>query len=228
MKKIINGIEVDVIKRNVKSIRIKIDRELNVSLIIPSRCSEKAGVDFFVSKINWVKNKLTQKPVKREVDFANKGKVFVFGKEYEIVTVQSSVNRSFIDGDKLVICAKNTERDNIKAQYEKFLKESLLDISSEYFAKWEEKTGLKKTSLAIRKTVSRWGSCNSLTGAINLSLYLACLPEICLDYVVLHELCHLRYANHGEFFKRELDKFMPNWRNIRSFLREKVNGYLYK
>ena len=110
----------------------------------------------------------------------------------------------------IVFYAKKTDSDSLKAQYEKFLKEILILKAKEYFAKWEKITGLKSTSLTIRKTVSRWGSCNSLTGAINLSLYLACLPEFCLDYVILHELCHLKYANHGEYFKRELDKYMPN------------------
>ena len=50
MKRVIGGVEFDLIRRNVKSIRIKIDRDGDVCLIIPNHCSEKAGIDFFVAK----------------------------------------------------------------------------------------------------------------------------------------------------------------------------------
>lgn len=228
MKKVICGIEVDVEKRNVKNIRIKIDRDLNVSLIIPNRCTEKAGVDFFMQKIGWVKEKLLSKPTKRKISLKNGETLFVLGKAYEVVVVPSSANKSLVSGDNVVFCTRNASEESLKKQYEKLLKDVLLFKAQAYFDKWEELTGLRKASLTIRKTVSRWGSCNSLTGSINLSLYLACLPEICLDYVILHELCHLKYANHGVYFKRELDKYMPNWKNVRKFLNEKSNDYLYK
>jgi predicted metal-dependent hydrolase len=228
MKKLICGIEVDVIKRNVKSVRIKIDRDLNVSLIIPNRCSEEFGVSFFIAKIDWVKGKLASKPKKRQLDFVSGEKVYILGNAYTVKVELSKTNKSFINGEEIVFCANKTDCASLKLQYEKFLKQILNLKVKEYFKKWEEATGLKGKSLTIRKTVSRWGSCNSLTGAINLSLYLACLPSFCLDYVVLHELCHLKYANHGEFFKRELDKYMPNWKKVRDFLKNNANIYLYR
>ncbi|MBR2385623.1 MAG: M48 family metallopeptidase [Clostridia bacterium] len=227
MKKFICGIEVDVERRNVKNIRIKIDREGQVSLTIPNRCSENAGVDFFIAKLDWVKNKLNQKPTKRHLDFKNCETVYILGKIHSVSVVPSKTNKSVLKDNEVVFYTKDTSNDALKNQYEKLLKRVLLLKSKEYFEKWESITGLKGSSLSIRKTVSRWGSCNSLTGAINLSLYLACLPEFCLDYVVLHELCHLKYANHGEYFKRELSKYMSNWKEIRKFLKDQSNTYLY-
>ena len=228
MKKLICGIEVDVIKRNVKSIRIKIDREGLVSLVVPIRCSEKAGEDFFVAKIDWVMGKLASKHTKRQLDLKDGEKVYILGNAYFVRVVPSKVNKSLLDGEEVVFYAKKTDNLSLIGQYEKLLKEILLFKAKEYMAKWEEITKLKSTSLTIRKTVSRWGSCNSLTGAINLSLYLACLPEFCLSYVVLHELCHLKYANHGEYFKRELDKYASDWRKVRLFLKNNANLYLYR
>lgn len=228
MKKIICGIEVDVLRRNVKNIRIKVDREGQVSLVIPNRCSEKAGVDFFVAKIDWVKSKLFSKPTKRQLAMQNGETVYILGKAYTLRVEPSKANKSLLKGEEVVIFAKKTDSDSLKLQYERLLKEIMLIKAKEYFTKWEELTGLKGTSLTIRRTVSRWGSCNSLTGAISLSLYLACMPEFCLDYVILHELCHLKYANHGEYFKRELDKYLSSWRKVRQFLKDKANLYLYK
>ncbi len=228
MNKIICGIAVDVQRRNVKSVRIKIDRDLNVSLIIPSRCSERAGVEFFIAKEKWVRQKLSQTPSKCQIEIKSGETLFVLGKPYKVVVLPSVANNCFIKGEEIVFYAKDSRQEYLIREYERLLKKVLLAAAEEYFKKWEDVTGLKKSSLSIRKTVSRWGSCNSMTGAISLCLFLACLPEICLDYVVLHELCHLRYANHGVCFKRELDKYMPNWREVRRFLKEKANLYLYR
>ena len=66
---------------------------------------------------------------------------------------------------------------------------------------------------------SRWGSCNTKTGHIRLNLLLAAHPRICTDYVVLHELAHLKHPNHGTEFKALLSALMPDWRSVRALLR---------
>jgi hypothetical protein len=65
--------------------------------------------------------------------------------------------------------------------------------------------GAQYRKLSIKKTTSRWGSCSSKNN-INLSIYLMKLPDALIDYVILHELCHIKYKNHGEGFWGELDK----------------------
>ena len=62
---------------------------------------------------------------------------------------------------------------------------------------------------------SRWGSCNTRTNHINLNTRLAEHPERCLEYVILHELCHTVVPNHGPAFKALEDRFMPDWRAVR-------------
>lgn len=65
--------------------------------------------------------------------------------------------------------------------------------------------GAQYRKLSIKKTTSRWGSCSSKNN-INLSIYLMKLPDALIDYVILHELCHIKHKNHGEGFWGELDK----------------------
>ena len=60
----------------------------------------------------------------------------------------------------------------------------------------------------IKNNVSNWGSCSSL-GNINLNLRLVTLPQELQDYVMLHELCHLKYLNHGTEFHRLLESVCP-------------------
>jgi len=65
--------------------------------------------------------------------------------------------------------------------------------------------------LLVRKIKTRWGSC-SPSGRILMNLDTIQLPVTCIDYVLMHELCHLRYPNHGKAFWRLLDRCMPDWK----------------
>lgn len=70
--------------------------------------------------------------------------------------------------------------------------------------------GADKPSLKIRKMKTRWGSF-SRKGGITLNLELIKAPRECIEYVVMHELCHLHHLNHGREFYNLLERFIPDW-----------------
>jgi predicted metal-dependent hydrolase len=65
---------------------------------------------------------------------------------------------------------------------------------------------------------TKWGSCNPAAGSIRLNTELAKKPRVCLDYIVLHEMCHLLEPTHGPKFVDLMDRFMPGWRTTRDLL----------
>jgi hypothetical protein len=75
-----------------------------------------------------------------------------------------------------------------------------------------EKFYSSKPLLQIRSMRKRWGSLSS-NGRLTLNIDLILAPRECIDYVIIHELIHLRYNNHGQEFYRFLDKVMPDWEN---------------
>ena len=80
-------------------------------------------------------------------------------------------------------------------------------------------------TLRVRAMRSRWGSCSN-RGNVNLNLWLIKLPVDCIDYVVVHELCHLREFHHGPAFYALMDQVLPDWRETRARLRELGQGLL--
>ena len=82
----------------------------------------------------------------------------------------------------------------------------------------EEVTGLRCSGWTVRDMHTRWGSCNTNTHHINLSLMLADRSDAELDYVILHELVHTVVPNHGPDFYALMDRFMPGWKKIRKAL----------
>lgn len=77
--------------------------------------------------------------------------------------------------------------------------------------------GVRPARIAIRDTTSRFGSC-STSGTVSFSWRLVLAPPPVLDYVVVHELCHLRHPNHGRGFWELVQHARPGWRMQRDWL----------
>ena len=121
--------------------------------------------------------------------------------------------------EKIVMSAPSgTDTALRRAALDKLLKIGLSKRLAERFPVFEELTGLRPTSVIIRDMHTRYGTCNTKTGRIAISLTLAAKPPVCVDYVILHELSHLRYPDHGALFKAHLDRYMPHWREIKKLL----------
>ena len=79
--------------------------------------------------------------------------------------------------------------------------------------------GFHYNKVFIKNNISNWGSCSSL-GNINLNLRLVELPQELQDYVMLHELCHLKYLNHGKEFHALLESVCPGHRALARQMKE--------
>ena len=90
-------------------------------------------------------------------------------------------------------------------------------------AKWEANLEVQIVDWGVKLMKTKWGSCNIEARRIWLNLELAKKPKHCLDYVVLHEMVHLKERHHNEHFKALLDKYMPGWQNVR----EELNAVVY-
>jgi predicted metal-dependent hydrolase len=97
-----------------------------------------------------------------------------------------------------------------------------LNQRTRYFA---EKMNLSYNKLSIRNQKSRWGSC-SRNKNLSFNWKLIMTPEYILDYVVIHELCHLREMNHSRNFWNLVSQYCPDWKEYRKWL-NKNSSYLH-
>lgn len=93
-------------------------------------------------------------------------------------------------------------------------------LSGRLVACWDRfaRPGERMPDLRVRQMRSRWGSL-SPAGKMSLNAYLLFASQECIDYVVLHELCHLRVRNHGREFYHEVARYVPDWNDRRRELR---------
>lgn len=93
---------------------------------------------------------------------------------------------------------------------------SVIPDKVKYYA---EIMGVTYGRITIRNQKTRWGSCSS-KGNLNFNCLLMLMPDKVLDYVVVHELCHLKQMNHSKKFWMEVERYMPDYRNYRKWLNE--------
>lgn len=117
--------------------------------------------------------------------------------------------------DSVQTQAEQADADEV-AQW-RALVESLVPV---LVSKWEPIMGVRAGKLAYRNMKSRWGSCQPSTGRICINVRLALYPPQCLEYVVVHELCHLLEPGHGERFHQLMTAFLPTWKESRDLLKD--------
>ena len=105
-------------------------------------------------------------------------------------------------------------REKVIALAEEALK--VIPERVEYFAKV---IGVTYGKITVRNQKTRWGSCSS-KGNLNFNCLLMLAPPEVLDYVVVHELCHRKQMNHSKAFWLEVEKVLPNYKEVRKWLTE--------
>ena len=100
----------------------------------------------------------------------------------------------------------------------------ILPKKAEYFA---DLMGLKYGKITIRRQRTRWGSCSS-KGNLNFNCLLMFCPDNVIDYIVVHELCHLKQMNHSADFWAEVEKVLPDYKTAKKWLKENEKRIVLK
>ncbi len=115
-------------------------------------------------------------------------------------------------------------KDGRKAFFD-WYKARSIEIVSERIRVFSKRCGVKYRSVKITSAESRWGSC-SKKGNLNFSYRIAMLPPFAIDYIVVHELCHIIEFNHSKAFYELVGNVLPNYKKSVLYLRK--NGYLFR
>lgn len=145
--------------------------------------------------------------------------LYVSDNEIERMVISKS---KWIDEHMLKVQSTIDERSKLEKITFEQIKE-LTDQAVEYIPKrvkyYAEKENFVYNKITIKNLVSRWGSC-STKGNLNFNCLLMLTPDYVIDYIVVHELCHLREMNHSEKFWAEVEKIMPDYQRAELWLKQ--------
>lgn len=228
MSKIIrvSHIEIEVNKKKIKNMYLKVSRQDGkVSVSAPLRTKDDIIKRFVASKLDWIDKQVKKFENRKsliDLEYKQDEIHYVWGKPYSLEIKYENKKGVEILDDKLILAIHKDstiiQREKLLIEwYRKQLKERLPDLVE----KWEYIIGVSVESVRVRNMTTRWGTCNTRDKRICFNLQLAKKPLRCLEYVVVHELVHLLEPSHNVVFKNHMDKYLPNWREIK----RELNSY---
>lgn len=96
--------------------------------------------------------------------------------------------------------------------------ERLTELICHLLPQWEKRMGVRVHELRFRDTKSQWGSCQHATATVTLAANLCKVPPECVEYILVHELCHLHHPDHSPAFHAEMTALLPDWKERRERL----------
>ena len=234
MQILISDIPVEVVKKNIKNMHLAVlppDGRVRVS--VPKSLSDEAISMFVRTRLGWIHKKQEEfrnQPRQSEREYVSGETMYVWGKQYYLqVEYSYKGNRLELSGNKAVLTVR---KESTTEQRSSFVNEWYRDLLKreieKRLPKWVQLTDLQPSGWQTKYMTTKWGTCNTKTGKIWLNLQLAKKPVECLEYVILHELAHLKVKDHGPEFVAILDQYMPYWREYRATLNESTLDYLDK
>lgn len=199
-----------IIETNSKKLSIQITNRGEVILKKPKNYSQKLLENFIESKQKWIEEKKRKslELVEKYKDVIEYNTMLVLGNEKEII-YDSKCNK--ISSKKIYSKNKKTLISLIK----KFANEIIVQKAT-YFS---NKIGVKPLEIKIENAKKRWGVCTSKK-VIKINFRACMIDEKCLDYIIIHELLHLKEFNHSKNFWLLVKKYVPNFPEIKKKLKE--------
>ncbi|MDF2502168.1 MAG: hypothetical protein K0Q77_2882 [Anaerosporomusa subterranea] len=212
-----------------RTVRLKIVGPTTLEIVAPPKYRQVQAEAFIQAKAAWIL--ATAKKLAAEEQAAAQyavepGRSLPFmGNNYTLTVAYHPVRPSVrLDGSLLRVCLPEKLRNNQTALIQMLIHwyaEQARQHLGKKTLEWARVIGVKPVSISIRDPKTRWGSC-STRGSINYSWRVILAPPSIIDYLVVHELCHLLEPNHSSRYWGLVESILPDFRTSRHWL--KANG----
>lgn len=222
-------------QKPVKNLNLRIHKDCRVYVSASPDISVERVDDFVVSKGNYIRS--AQRKFREMAQYTPQPKQYVSGETFYLlgrgVRLKVEKNARDIissDGLYLHLCVKDPD-DLAKKQkmVTRYLNEQCRTVFGEIISETYpvfQKYGVSMPTLRIRNMETRWGSCLVRKGIITLNKRLLEAPRNCIEYVVMHELCHFIHPNHSKQFYSFLTTLMPDWKERKTTLDKSATYWL--
>lgn len=214
-------IDVEITRKAMKNIRLRVGRDGTVCVSAPQNVSLDRIQEFVDSKRGWIESHIRN--FARVEDDGDS--ILFMGKRYVIEVVKDRrTGVALNEGNMNIFCSNPEEYQGVLQKWWVQQAATYLNEAVNRWYPFVNKSGEGKPAIKIRKMKTLWGSCTSAQRTIRFNFYLMCASPESIEYVVLHELTHLLYPNHGTEFKAFLTKHMPDWKERKKHMETECAG----
>ena len=197
--------------KKVKNINLRV-REGRIVVSAPLRTAPPQVDRIVLSRAAWLAAALEKQAARPCSVFEPGGQVYLQGRALPLIYVSGSPQVTAAGGELLVSAPSPAE---IRTLLRRFMEKEAAPLFSQRLKALypiAAAAGVAYPRLRLRWMTGRWGSCACTGGSITLNKALLAASPVCLDYVILHELCHFLHPNHSSAFYRTLADWMPEYR----------------
>ncbi len=214
----LDGISIEVLRKPIKNMTLRIyppDGSVRVS--VPLKYSERLIRKTLEEKKSWIyehRERIRSRAPLENLPLQTGVSVPFMGKNYLLIIEEHHGPNHIQLQDELIHCYIRPGSSHLQIQklLDSWYKWQMQLLLPKLIAHWEAIIGVKTKQWGIKKMKTRWGSCNPQAARIWLNLSLIKKPQICLEYVLVHELVHLLEPSHNKRFYAFMSQFMPQWR----------------
>jgi len=227
----IEGLEIPyevIINKRLKYIRFSVSAE-GLKVSVPNEKSMGEVERILKSKSGWIYKHYMRFQSAKEASngrWERCQKILYKGEEYEvrIIPTDSMRARADFDGNNFLVYVSSElnceDREKIiESVFIKLYRELAAKAIEERLQWYSKVIGVTYNDVRIKEQKTRWGSC-SKKGNLNFNWKIVMAPLWAMDYVIVHELCHLRYFDHSRQFWSLVSQYMPDYKNARLWLKE--------
>lgn len=208
-------IEYVLIFKKKKNISIKIENSGEIKVLVPLGVDYNYIDDLIIRKANWILKSLDK--MNKESSIYNKA--ILLGKYYNLIINKSHEDKIFRDNSNIIINSKDLNRKYINELLISWYKNMALDIVGKRVMDISNNIYIRPSKIIIKDQKSLWGSCNSRR-EIRLNWRLVLMPQFVMDYIIIHELCHIKQMNHSKEFWKLVESHCPNYKESKYWLKE--------
>ena len=229
---IIQDIDIEVVKKRIKNLHLSVlPPNGSVRISAPLSVSDDYIRQFVTSKISWIRtqqDKFAKQLRHSEREFVSGETIYIWGKQYYLqVEYNARSNHFRFDGEKALLTVRKESTSKQRESYvNEVLRKLLKDEINRLLPVWEQKTGLRCKLWIVKYMKTRWGSYSAKTGTVSFNLQLAHKPVSCLEFIIVHELGHIKHRNHGKGFIAHMDTYLPYWRETKKNLNTFTLDYM--
>ena len=219
-------VTIQVTRKNIKNVHLSVyPPDGRVTLVAPKSTRLEVARAYAVTKLGWIREqrrKLTSQARETPRQFIERESHYLWGRRY-LMTVEYREAKPTVTLDHrrmtLTVRSGSDLRKRMEVIHE-WHRSLLHEVVPSLIAKWEPKLKVIVEAYFLQRMKTKWGSCNHRAGNIRLNTELVKKPKDLLEYVIVHEMAHLREPTHNERFVAILDEHYPNWREARAELNE--------
>ena len=205
-------------RRGQKNIYLRILSDGTVILSSPWLTPQAEIEKFLKEKVEWIHRKLAQRITHSRQNptiWSKDCRLWYLGKRYPVIKVEARRNAlRFEKGSFLFHCADRAKFEEAQHRFYRRVAEGFIVPR---VSEWSVAMGLSPESVSFRRYKSRWGCCTH-DDRLTFNTALMRYDEELIDYVIVHELAHIRHKNHGREFWRLVERHIPDWRSRRKRL----------